>query len=108
MFYGSQHYIENISNPKGKERFYSVVGYICETDTFANNRRISEITEGDILAFRNAGAYCFSMSSNYNSRYKPAEVLWMNGKGILIRAHETFEDLLKNQIPLPQEIAATV
>jgi diaminopimelate decarboxylase len=101
MFYGSQHYIENISNPKGKERFYSVVGYICETDTFANNRRISEINEGDILCFRNAGAYCFSMASNYNSRYKPAEVLWLNGEGHLIRAHESFEDLLKNQIPLP-------
>ena len=106
MFYGSQHHIENISNPKGKERFYSVVGYICETDTFANNRRISEINEGDILCFRNAGAYCFSMSSNYNSRYKPAEVLWMNGEGHLIRAHETFEDLLKNQIPLPVTTAA--
>ena len=108
MFYGSQHFIENISNPKGKERFYSVVGYICETDTFATNRRIAEIKEGDILSFRNAGAYCFSMSSNYNSRYKPAEVLWMNGKGYLIRAHEKFEDLLQNQIPLPIEAAATV
>jgi diaminopimelate decarboxylase len=108
MLYGSQHFIENISNPKGKERFYSVVGYICETDTFATNRRISEIKEGDILSFRNAGAYCFSMSSNYNSRYKPAEVLWMNGQGYLIRAHEKFEDLLQNQIPLPVEIAATV
>jgi diaminopimelate decarboxylase len=106
MLYGSQHHIENISNPKGKERFYSVVGYICETDTFANNRRISEIKEGDILSFKNAGAYCYSMASNYNSRYKPAEVLWMNGKGHLIRAHETFEDLLKNQIPLPIEAAA--
>ncbi|MFV8323064.1 diaminopimelate decarboxylase [Flavobacterium sp. LS2R12] len=101
MFYGSQHHIENISHPKGKERFYSVVGYICETDTFANNRKIAEIKEGDILSFRNAGAYCFSMASNYNSRYKPAEVLWMNGEGHLIRAHETFEDILKNQIPLP-------
>jgi diaminopimelate decarboxylase len=101
MLYGSQHHIENISHPKGKERFYSVVGYICETDTFANNRKIAEIKEGDILSFRNAGAYCFSMASNYNSRYKPAEVLWMNGEGHLIRAHETFEDLLKNQIPLP-------
>jgi len=100
MLYGSQHAIENISNPKGKERFYTVVGYICETDTFANNRRISEIKEGDLLCFRNAGAYCFSMSSNYNSRYKPAEVLWKDGKGILIRARETFEDLLKNQIAL--------
>ncbi|HEX8561337.1 MAG TPA: diaminopimelate decarboxylase [Flavobacterium sp.] len=98
MFYGSSHQIENISNPKGKERFYTVVGYICETDTFANNRRIAEIKEGDILAFRNAGAYCFSMASNYNSRYKPAEVLWLDGKGILIRQRETFDDLLKNQV----------
>ena len=106
MFYGSQHHIENISNPKGKERFYTVVGYICETDTFANNRRIAEINEGDVLCFRNAGAYCFSMSSNYNSRYKPAEVLWKDGKGILIRERETFEDLLKNQIMLPLEAEA--
>jgi diaminopimelate decarboxylase len=98
MLYGSQHHIENISNTKGKERFYTVVGYICETDTFANNRRISEITEGDTLCFHNAGAYCFSMASNYNSRYKPAEVLWKDGQGILIRERETIADILKNQI----------
>ena len=98
MLYGSQHHIENISNPKGKERYYSVVGYICETDTFATNRRISEIHEGDILCFKNAGAYCFSMASNYNSRLKPAEVLWKDGKGHLIRERETFEAILKNQI----------
>lgn len=100
MLYGSEHYIENISHPKGKERFYTVVGYICETDTFATNRRISEIKEGDILCFRNAGAYCFSMASNYNSRFKPAEVLWKDGKAHLIRERETFEDLLKNQIEI--------
>lgn len=100
MLYGSEHYIENISNPKGKERFYTVVGYICETDTFGNNRRIAEITEGDILCFRNAGAYCFSMASNYNSRYKPAEVLWWNDKAHLIRERETFEDILKNQVEI--------
>ena len=100
MLYGSQHEIINISNPKGKERFYSVVGYICETDTFANNRRINEITEGDILAFKNAGAYCFTMSSNYNSRYRPAEVLWYKDKAHLIRKRETFEDLLTNQIEI--------
>ncbi len=100
MFYGSQHGIENISNPKGKERFYTIVGYICETDTFANNRRIAEISEGDILCFRNAGAYCFSMASNYNSRYKPAEVLWKNGQGHLISKRETFEDLIRNQIDI--------
>lgn len=98
MLYGSYHHIINISNPKGKERFYSVVGYICETDTFGNNRMISEISEGDILCFKNAGAYCFSMSSNYNSRYKPAEVLWKNGKGQLIRKRETFEDLTRNLV----------
>ena len=100
MLYGSEHQIENISHPKGKERFYSVVGYICETDTFATNRKISEIKEGDILAFRNAGAYCFSMSSNYNSRYKPAEILWLDGKANLIRTQETFDDLLRNQIEI--------
>jgi diaminopimelate decarboxylase len=98
MLYGAQHHIENISNPKGKERYYSVVGYICETDTFASNRRISEIHEGDILCFRNAGAYCFSMASNYNSRLKPAEILWKDGKGHLIRERETFDDILKNQV----------
>lgn len=103
MLYGAQHEIENISNPNGKERFYSVVGYICETDTFANNRRISEINEGDILAFKNAGAYCFSMSSNYNSRYRPAEVLWLNDKSHLIRKRETFDDLLNNQISIEMD-----
>ena len=100
MLYGAQHHIENISNPNGKERFYSVVGYICETDTFANNRRIKEIAEGDILAFHNAGAYCFMMSSNYNSRYRPAEVLWYNDKAHLIRKRETIKDLLTNQVEL--------
>ncbi|WP_172917067.1 diaminopimelate decarboxylase [Capnocytophaga canis] len=100
MLYGATHQIENISNPNGKKRFYSVVGYICETDTFASNRQIAEISEGDILCFRNAGAYCFSMSSNYNSRLKPAEVLWHDGKAKLIRQAETFDDILRNQIQI--------
>ena len=106
MFYGSRHEITNISNPKGRERFYSVVGYICETDTFATNRRIAEIAEGDILAFSNSGAYCFSMASNYNSRYRPAEVLFLDGKAHLIRERETFDDLIKNQIPLKEKVEA--
>jgi diaminopimelate decarboxylase len=100
MLYGSYHHIENLSNPKGKERFYSVVGYICETDTFGSNRKIAEITEGDLLVFRNCGAYCFSMASNYNSRYRPAEVLWYEGKAHLIRIRETFEDILHNQVEM--------
>lgn len=98
MLYGSHHHIENLSNPTGKERFYSVVGYICETDTFATNRRIPEIKEGDLLCFRNAGAYCFSMASNYNSRTRPAEVLWYNGNGHIIRERETFQDIISKQV----------
>lgn len=100
MFYGSRHEIHNVSNPNGRERFYSVVGYICETDTFASNRKIEEIKEGDILSFNNAGAYSFSMASNYNSRFRPPEVLWYQGKAHLIRERETFEDLLKGQVPV--------
>lgn len=97
MMYDSYHQIENISNPTGRDRYYSVVGYICETDTFGSNRRISEISEGDILCFKNAGAYCFSMSSNYNSRYRPAEVMIYEGEDYLIRKRETFKDILNNQ-----------
>lgn len=94
MFYNAHHTITNISNPEGRHRFYTVVGYICETDTFGTNRKISEIHEGDLLCFQNAGAYCFSMSSNYNSRLKPAEVLLLNGKPHLIRRRENLDDLL--------------
>ena len=100
MFYGATHFIENLSNPEGKKRFYTVVGYICETDTFASNRQIAEISEGDILCFRNAGAYCYTMASNYNSRPRPAEVLWIDGQAKLIRKAETFEDLLRNQVEI--------
>jgi diaminopimelate decarboxylase len=98
MFYNAYHEIENLSNLDGKKRFYTVVGYICETDTFGVNRKINEINEGDILCFKNAGAYCFSMSSNYNSRYRPAEVLWNGFDVELIRKRETFDDLIKNQV----------
>ena len=100
MLYGSHHHIENLSNPNGKVRFYSVVGYICETDTFGTNRKITEITEGDLLVFRNCGAYCFTMASNYNSRYRPAEVLWYEGKAHLIRKRETFDDIMHNQVEI--------
>ena len=100
MFYDAYHRIENISNPTGKPKRYSVVGNICETDTFAWDRTINEVREGDYLVFYNAGAYGFEMSSNFNSRYKPAEVLVMNDAAHLIRRRDTFEDLLRNQIEL--------
>ena len=100
MFYDSYHQITNVSKPNAKTRIYTVVGYICETDTFGWNRKINEISEGDILAFHNAGAYCFAMASNYNSRYRPAEVFVHNEKDFLIRKRENMEDLLKNQIEI--------
>ncbi|QQS51431.1 MAG: diaminopimelate decarboxylase [Bacteroidota bacterium] len=100
MFYDSYHHIVNVSNPGAKQRIYTVVGYICETDTFGWNRKINEIREGDILAFANAGAYCFAMASNYNSRYRPAEVMIHEGKDYLIRKRETIEDLLHNQVEI--------
>ena len=98
MFYGSYHTIENISNPEGQVKHYTVVGNICETDTFATDRALNEIREGDYLLFLNAGAYCFEMASNYNSRYKPAEVLVKEGEAHLIRKRDVLEDLLKNQV----------
>lgn len=97
MMYDSYHHITNISNPEGRDRYYSVVGYICETDTFGSNRRIAEISEEDVLCFHNAGAYCFSMASNYNSRYLPAEVMLHKGKDYLIRKRQTIQDILHNQ-----------
>lgn len=100
MFYDSYHYIYNISNPLGRLRYYTVVGYICESDTFGTNRKIREIREGDILCFKSAGAYCFSMASNYNSRYRPAEVLIHEGKDFLIRKRESIDDLYKNIIEI--------
>jgi diaminopimelate decarboxylase len=100
MFYNSYHQIENISNPKGTERLYTVVGNLCETDTFAWDRLINEVNENDILVFRNAGAYCFEMSMNYNSRTKPAEIL-VDGADIhLIRKAQVFEDLQKDVIEI--------
>lgn len=100
MFYDAYHHIVNVTNPDEKPRFYNVVGYICETDTFAVNRVITEIIEGDVLCFFNAGAYCFSMASNYNSRFRPAEVLLHGGTAQLIRKRETMEDLLRTTIEL--------
>jgi diaminopimelate decarboxylase len=98
MFYDAYHHIVNVSKPRAKTRIYTVVGYICETDTFGWNRKINEISEGDILAFYNAGAYCYTMSSNYNSRFRPAEVMIHEGKDYLIRKRETMDDLLRNQV----------
>lgn len=98
MFYGAYHAIQNISNPAGPEMPYTVVGNICETDTFAENRMLHEIREGDYLVMLNAGAYGFEMASHYNARFRPAEVLFKDGKAQLIRRRDELEDLLRGQV----------
>ena len=98
MLYNSYHHIVNTSNPSGTPRIYTVVGYICETDTFGFDRKLSEVREGDVLAFQNAGAYGWMMSSSYNSRMRPAEILVHKGAAHIIRRRETLDDLLATQI----------
>jgi diaminopimelate decarboxylase len=106
MFYDAYHGIVNISNPSGTPRIYTVVGYICETDTFAWDRKLNEIREGDLLAIKNAGAYGYTMSNNYNTRPRPAEVLVYQGKAHLIRQRETLDDMMKNMIDVEFESSA--
>jgi diaminopimelate decarboxylase len=98
MMYGAYHHIVNTSNPNGALQAYNIVGYICETDTLGDQINLNQVKEGDLLAILNAGAYGFSMSSNYNSRFRPAEVLIYQGQAHLIRQRESMEDLLKNQV----------
>jgi len=98
MMYDSYHDMINISHRNKTKRVYTLVGYICETDTLGWDRKLDEVREGDIIAIKNAGAYGFSMASNYNSRLRPAEVLIHEGKAMLIRKSESLDDLLRNQI----------
>lgn len=98
MMYDAYHEIVNISNPTGSQKVYTVVGNICETDTLGSDRKLNEVREGDLLAIKNAGAYGYSMASNYNSRFRPAEVLIIDGEAKLIRRRDTLEDILRGQI----------
>lgn len=106
MMYDAYHEITNLTDPNGTLRVYTVVGYICETDTFGWDRKLNEVVAGDILAIRNAGAYGFSMASNYNSRFRPAEVMIYEGRAHLIRKRETMEDLVRNQVELDFDLQA--
>lgn len=101
MFYNAYHQIDNISNPEGELKLYSIVGYICESDTLGHDRLLNEVREGDVLAISNAGAYGFSMSNQYNARLRPAEVLIYDGEAHLIRRRETLEDLVRTEVILP-------
>lgn len=100
--YGSYHHILNASGMNNPMQKYDVYGPLCESgDIFARERAIQEIDEGDILAFMTAGAYGYSMASNYNTRPRPAEVMVLKGESRVIRKRETLEDLIQGQISNP-------
>ncbi len=96
--YGSYHHITNLSrNSDTDKQNFHIVGPLCESgDILAKDRSLSPPKQGDILGFHTAGAYCFSMASNYNSSRRPPEVLIKNNTSTLIRRRETYEDLFKN------------
>lgn len=108
MLYNAYHRIENVTNSDGEPKLYSIVGNICESDTFGHDRLVSEIREGDILSISNAGAYGFSMSNQYNSRFRPAEVLLYGGELHLIRKRESMEDLVRNEVEIQDLVHAEV
>ena len=97
--YGAYHNILPIRSTLSAIRYkVDVVGPICESgDFFAKERRLPKVKTGDYLAVMGAGAYGFSMSSNYNSRPRPAEVLVVKDKVFLIRRRENFNDLIRNE-----------
>ena len=97
--YGSYHHILVGDKPEARaQENLDVAGNICESgDLFARERPLPKIKEGDVLAIMNAGAYAFSMASQYNSRPRPAEVLVRKGEVDIIRERETFADLLSKQ-----------
>ncbi len=98
--YGSYHHIIACdTNSREKMLKYDITGPICESgDVLGYDRELPELREGDYLAILDSGAYGFTMSSPYNSRPRPAEILINNGQSFLIRRAETYEDLLKDQI----------
>ncbi len=102
MAYGSYHPILNAFRVQGEQKEVVIAGYLCESgDLFTRNehgpevRPITTPLEGDVLAILNAGAYGFAMSSNYNMRPRPAEVLITPEGPKLIRRRETFEDMIR-------------
>ena len=99
MLYNSYHHIVVCNETNGDSYLkYDIVGPICESgDVLGKDRELPELKEGEYLAILDAGAYGFAMSSSYNSRPRPAEILINKGQVFKIREAETFEDLIRNQ-----------
>ncbi len=98
MMYDAYHQIVNLTRSAEPTHKYNIVGNICEIDNFAIQRTMPKSEKGDIMAILHAGAYGFSMASQYNSRYRPAEVLIAQNKPRLIRKRDKYEDLINQQV----------
>jgi diaminopimelate decarboxylase len=97
-FYGSYHQILPVKEEAGEEIVADVVGPICESsDFFAKGRKIPDVRVGELIAVMSAGAYGFSMSSNYNARPRIAEVLVRDDQMFVIRRREGYEDLIRGE-----------
>ncbi len=97
--YEAFHAIEPVARPRRKKHVVDVVGPICESGDFlAKDRELPELTQDDLVAIRSVGAYGFSMSSNYNSRGRPAEVLVDGDKFRVIRERENYRDLIRGEV----------
>ena len=99
--YQAWHRIENVAPAQAPVVHGDIVGPVCETGDFLGQDREILAKPGDVLAVHNAGAYGFVMSSNYNSRPRPPEVMVDGETSYLIRARETREDLWKTESLLP-------
>ncbi|WP_346838462.1 diaminopimelate decarboxylase [Microbulbifer sp. SAOS-129_SWC] len=91
----------------GEVESWDIVGPVCETADFLGKRRELALQPGQLLAMLSAGAYGFSMSSNYNTRPRAAEVLVDGERTYLVRARESFADLVRGESPVPERVAQT-
>ena len=101
--YGAKHDVINVKKGKSKANNWTIVGPICESSDVLAKDYLLEASEGDVLAVKTAGAYGHVMSSNYNSRRKPPEILVDGNKFKVIRKRESYDDLIKNEVNIESE-----
>ena len=103
LYQAWQEVLPLINNSESQPLNWDLVGPVCETGDFIAKERELALSQGDRLAIMSSGAYCFAMSSNYNSRARAAEVLVDDEKAHLVRARECFEDLINGETLLGEE-----
>ena len=100
--YGAWHGVDAVAPRGGTAVCYDIVGPVCESADFLAHERALALADGDLLAIATAGAYAMSMSSNYNSRPRAAEVLVEGSRALEVRARERVDDLFASESRLPR------